>query len=186
MWNEATYIYKITHLEPTSCTIQRASIISGENGDFWAIHVNYTIPSSQFCGPHVSFLENTDIDTLYTVNSTIPCFYSTYDLNYASLSNEGASAVDIITMAVAVTICIPFVVFFLRGLVTCLQPLLLPCLVALKAIPNKIAQSGIVLTKYPVETMRKWNRFVPLAQSEEEAFSLESADEKTIPRDSPV
>ncbi|KAI8578152.1 hypothetical protein K450DRAFT_248353 [Umbelopsis ramanniana AG] len=178
MWDLGNHIVQITHLGPTNCTILRASITSGDNGDSWAIHVNYTTPSSSSTlgESHVSFLEDADINTLYTVNSTIPCFYSTYDLDYATLSNDGAPAVDIIIMVFSFAICLPFIWLFLRAAVICLHPVLLPPLMFLQSIPKKVAQLGNFLTNSSVEISRKRKRFVPLAQSEEEAFGLESTD----------
>jgi hypothetical protein len=189
LWSEGIFLYKINHLETTNCTILRASVAIGDSVNSWFIHVNYNTSSSSsnFGEPHVTLLQGTDIDTLYTVNSTIPCFYSTFDLSYATLYNGGASAVDIMFMIFYAAISMPFILIPVGGFIYLLS-LLLPYFVVLRSVPEKATQLGTFVTKRSVEIMRKWKRFVPLAQSDEEAFSLESTDDVIIgsSRDSPV
>ncbi|CAO3685253.1 unnamed protein product [Umbelopsis ramanniana] len=186
LWNEGIHLYTISVLEPTICTILRLSIVDDGYGDSWSIHVNYTTPSSSsnFGYPHVSLLQDTDINTLYTVNSTIPCFYSAYDPSYATVYDGSSSAGHIIYTIVYAATCLSVIGIPLGFLVFMLH-VLLPNSAALRSAAETAMQLASFVTRRSVVMIRKLKRFTPLAQSEEEAFILENSGDVIIghPRD---
>jgi len=174
-------LYKTSVLEPTNCTILRLSVVGDEYGQAWSIHVNYTTPSrsSNFGVPHVTLLQDTDINNLYTVNSTIPCFYSAYDPSYATVYDGSASTGHIVYMIVYVATCLS-VIGIPLGFLMCMLHVLLPHSAALRSVTEKAMQLASFVTKRSVMMMRKLKRFTPLAQSEEEAFSMENSGDVII------
>lgn len=186
LWNEGKYLYTISVLEPTICTILRLSVVGDQYGEAWSIHVNYTTPSSpsNFGDPHVTLLQDTDINTLYTVNSTIPCFYSAYDPSYATVYDGSASTGHIVYMIVYAVTCLS-VIGIPLGFLMCLLHVLLPHSAALRSVAEKATHLASFVTKRSVMMMRRVKRFTPLAQSEEEAFSMENSGDVIIghPRD---
>ncbi|KAH8551693.1 hypothetical protein BGW37DRAFT_491961 [Umbelopsis sp. PMI_123] len=178
-WLEIMYVRKVTNLVSTNCTILRASIGSGDDGTSWFIHVNYTIPlsSSNFIESHVTSLQDTDINAIYKVNETLPCFYSKYDLDYATLYNGPPSVGTIFVMIFFCAFSLPFVLVPAGSLIYLLVSCAPSFLAILRSTTESVSQLGSVVADLSIKIARKWKRFTPLAQSEEEAHDLETTDD---------
>jgi hypothetical protein len=73
---------ELHHVELTSCTILDAQAVAKDGT--WAIHVNYTIPSTFHLPPNstiTSVLDGTNSFDHYFVNQTFPCYASTRHLH---------------------------------------------------------------------------------------------------------
>ncbi|KAH8551692.1 hypothetical protein BGW37DRAFT_491960 [Umbelopsis sp. PMI_123] len=173
--SEAKYINKVTHLLPTNCTILRASVAIGEDTQAWFVHVNYTTPRTpgNLGESHITLLEGTDIDSIYDINTTIPCFYSKYDLDFATLYNGPAPTGDIVMMIFFAAISVIFVLCPAAFAIYVISGWIRPYWAALDSAPDKVVQIASFVGDRLVKVVRRWKRFTPIAQSEEEAHDLE-------------
>lgn len=186
-YSQAAYLYELTHLLPNKCTIVRASMASDEGFISWIIHVNYTVPIALdplHSTSHLNLLHGTTANDIYTVNSTIPCFYAISDFDFVTLRNGGIDFGDVLGMGIFLVFCIPFVIIPLLVGIYLFNIFLksMGLFEALKSMGStgcyglvgSLASLASTIKNAVALQMRNWKPFSPVAQSEEEALVLES------------
>lgn len=184
---QAAHLYELTHLLPNNCTIVRASLSSDEGFISWIIHVNYTVPIALdplHSTSHLNLLHGTTANDLYTVNSTIPCFYAISNFDFVTVNNGGVDFGDVFNMGFFLIFCILFVtiplvvgIYLFSGFLQSMG-----VFEALKSMGSTGCYGLVGSLRSLVSTikngtalqMRNRKPFSPVAQSEEEAFDLES------------
>jgi hypothetical protein len=169
-YNQAVYMYKITHLVVTNCTIIRATMDSDEGFVSWYLQVNYTTPvpfDPTHTMTHLNFVSDAHPNNLYAVNQTIPCFYATSDFDYVTLDNDGIGFVDVFGLVMFLFFCVPFVIVPLGLAATFVNQTMPPIGALVWTMKDHTVSAASVI-------MKRWRRFIPLAQSEEEVHDLEN------------